>query len=165
MAQTYVPLKEAVEKHNVNAQVLTQLISAGMIEAKEEAGEILVAVDKNGNGDPQTKEELIAARFGDLQGQPITLTEAAKKYDVPRGTIEGWYYRTKYIYPIHSNSYPAYFDEAEIAYCAEIYHERKRSGTGFYGTPLLDEKGLPYKLKLPDLAKYRRRKKKTDSLD
>lgn len=45
----YVPLKEAAKKHNVDEQVLTQLISAGMISAKKEAGEILVAVDKNGS--------------------------------------------------------------------------------------------------------------------
>ena len=70
----YVPLKEAAKKHNVDEQVLTQLISAGMIRAKKEAGEILVAVDRNGNGDKglHTKEEIIAAKFGDLRGQPIT---------------------------------------------------------------------------------------------
>jgi hypothetical protein len=41
--QRYVPLKEAAKRHNVEEKVLAQLISAGMIEAKEEAGETLVA--------------------------------------------------------------------------------------------------------------------------
>ncbi len=85
----YVPLKEAAKKHNVDEQVLTQLISAGMINAKKEAGEILVAVDKNGNGGPQTKEEIISAEFAHLQGHLITISQAAKKYELNRDTILG----------------------------------------------------------------------------
>ncbi|GAB4428728.1 MAG: hypothetical protein Kow0031_09010 [Anaerolineae bacterium] len=157
----YVPLKEAAKKHNVDEQVLTQLISAGMINAKKEAGEILVAVDKNDNsaGGLQTKEEIIAAKYGDIQGQPITLSKAAEKYNVSLSTIKAWLYRNNYIAPIIENSHPAFFDEAEIAYLAEIFHKRKRKGTGFFGAPLLDKDGLPYKLKHPDLAKHRRTKK------
>lgn len=155
----YVPLKEAAKKHNIDEQVLTQLISAGMISAKKEAGEILVAVDKNGTREPKTKAEFINTRFGTLQGHPITISEATKKYDVPRSTIKTWIYRNNYITPIFSDKYPACFDEADIAYCAEIYHQRKVAGTGFFGAPLLDENGLPYELKHPDLAQYRRKKK------
>lgn len=155
----YVSLREAAKKHNVEEKVLTQLISAGMIEAVEENGETLVAVDKNGNGnngkETQTKEEIIADKFAHLEGQPITLSEAATKYDIPRGTIESWYYRAKYIQPIPPDSYPANFDEAEVAYLANIYHSRKETGSR---APLLDKNGLPYELKHPDLAQYRRKK-------
>ena len=49
--QIYIPLKKAAQKHHIDEKILTQLISAGMIEARTEAGEILVAVDKhNGEG-------------------------------------------------------------------------------------------------------------------
>ncbi len=99
--QINLPLIEAAKKHNVEEEVLTQLIAVGMIEAVEENGETLVAVDKNGNGNndtkPQTKDEIIAAEFAHLHCQPITLSEAATKYDIPQGTIESWYYRAKYI--------------------------------------------------------------------
>ncbi len=163
--QIYLPLKEAAKKHNVEEKVLTQLIAAGMIEAVEENGETLVAVDKNGNGNngtkPQTKAEIIAAEFAHLHDQPITLSEAARKYDVPRGTLEAWQYKN-YLTPTHPDAYPKLFNEAEIAYCADIYHDRKRVGTGFYGAPLLDENGLPYELKHPDLAQYRRKKGKNN---
>ncbi len=162
--QTYLPLKEAAKKHNVEEKVLIQLIAAGMIEAIEKDGETLVAVDKNGNGNhgkgPQTKDEIIAAKFAHLGNQSITLTEAAKKYDIPRGTLQTWVYRNRYITPSHPDNYPVLFNEAEIAYCADIYHERKQAGTGFHGAPLLDEDGLPYELKHPDLAQYRHRKRK-----
>ena len=50
-------------------------------------------------------------------------------------------------------------NEADVAYCAEIYHERKANKIGFRA-PLLDEAGLPYQLKHPKLAKYRLKKRK-----
>jgi len=104
-----------------------------------------------------TKKELVEEKFADLVGQLITLSEAAKKFNMPRGTLEGWYYKG-YI-TIAEESYPAKFDEAEIAYCVEIYNERKATGIGFYGAPLLDENGLPYELKHEALAKYRKRRR------
>jgi hypothetical protein len=45
-------------------------------------------------------------------------------------------------------------DEAEVAYCAEIYHARN----GISGVPLLDEDGLAYQLKHPELSEYRRKR-------
>ena len=131
-----------------------------MIEATERNGEIVVAVDKNGNGEkePQTKDEIIAAEFANLRGQEITLSAAAKKYNIPRGTIRNWFYNS-YIAPIHPDNYPMLFDEADVAYCADIYQERKQTGTGFFGAPLLDENGMPYELKHPSLAQYRKKKK------
>ncbi|MCP4370663.1 MAG: hypothetical protein GY797_21505, partial [Deltaproteobacteria bacterium] len=104
--------------------------------------------------------EIIAVRFAYLSGQPITLTKAAKKYNVPRSTLQNWVYRSNYLKPIPPASYPANFDEAEIAYLADIYQDRQRTGSR---APLIDESGLPYELKHPDLAQYRRKKKKTDS--
>ncbi len=40
-------------------------------------------------------------------------------------------------------------DEAEIVYCVVIYRQHRAQ-------PLLNENGLPYELKRPALAKYRR---------
>ena len=53
-------------------------------------------------------------------------------------------------------------DEAEVAYCAEIYHERKAAGIRS-GAPLLDEDGLPYELKHPELSAYRCRKRRQEN--
>lgn len=157
----YIPLQAAAKKYGIEENVLTQLISAGMIESKTVSGGVLVAVDKNGSvgqadEEPQTKEEIIAAKFGDLIGQPITLSEAAEKYDVSLSAVKSWLYRNSYISPMFEDSYPAYFDEAQIAYLADIYHERQKTGSR---APLLTPEGLPYKIKLPGLARYRREKK------
>jgi len=128
-------------------KLLTNTRPGDKIEIKP-SGEILVQ---------QTKEEIIQDKYPALIGQGITLSEAADRYGVPRGTIRNWYYNG-YVGMIE-DSYPMRLDEAEIAYCADIYKARKVSGVGFYGAPLLDENGLAYELKHEDLAKYRKRKR------
>jgi hypothetical protein len=103
-----------------------------------------------------SKQELIKQKFPALIGQAITVTEAANKYNLNRDTIL-WWKNKGFITTIRSG-YQMTIDEADVAYCAEIYHQRKDSGIGFR-SPLLDKDGLPYTLKHPDLSAYRRRRK------
>lgn len=108
--------------------------------------------------EPQkTKAEIIKEKYPNLVGQGITLTEAAEKYDVPRTTIENWVYRNEYVGRVGDLAYPQTFNEAEIAYCAEIYNQRKQAGIGFYGAPLLDDDGLPYQMRHPERAQKRKK--------
>lgn len=103
-----------------------------------------------------TREQLIAEKFPRLIGKPITLSDASQKYGVPRTVLSTWYYRNSYIEPIDPDAYPKFFDEAQIAYLSEIYARRKQTGSK---APLLDDNGLPYELKHPELADYRRKKR------
>ena len=157
--QIYVPIREAAKKHNVDEEVLTQLIVAGMIKAKEEAGETLVAVDENDSGhnekEPNTKEEIIAAKFAHLRGQPISVTEAANDYDLHRDTVLEWV-KKGYITPLKEGGRGSRkeLDEAEVAYCAGVYHKRG----GGRGVRLFDKNGNPYQLKYPQLAEYRHKR-------
>jgi len=110
----------------------------------------------NNNGDnPQTKEDIIKEKYSNLMGQPITISKASKRYKVPDSTIRDWI-NIDYI-EVVDDGYPMKIDEAEIAYCADAYHARKASGT-LAGMPLLDEKGLPYQIKHPDLSRRRKGK-------
>jgi hypothetical protein len=154
---TFIPLTEALRKYNLTEEVLTRLIQDGRIEAAQlPSGELLVS-DESLNG--KTKEQIIEEQFGHLRGKLITISEAAEKYDVSRKTVEAWIYRNQYLSIIDDTSYPKRIDEAEVAYCANIYHERQKMGLR-HGIPLLDEDGLPVlELKHPELAKYRRKKK------
>jgi hypothetical protein len=158
---TYLPLPEAARKYDISENLLTQLIQAGKIEAvRLSSGELLVS----DNNDPQkikTKEQIIAEKFGKLRERPITVSEASQKYRVPGSTIREWI-PLEYVHIINSGGYPMKLDEAEVAYCAEIYHERKAAGIRS-GAPLLDEDGLPYELKHPELSAYRRRKKRQEN--
>jgi len=104
-----------------------------------------------------TKQQIIKRKYSALIGNPITVTEAADKYDVHRDTIIEWK-KNKYI-SVLKPGYRMELDEADTAYCAGLYHERKKNGIGF-GTPLLDNDGLPYQLKHPRLSKYRLKKQK-----
>jgi hypothetical protein len=149
---TYLPLSEVARKFNLSENVLTQLIQAGKIEAvRLPSGELLVSAE---NGKPKTREMIINESYLHLKGNPITITEAAKKYELPRSTIEKWLER-QYIEIVDPDSYPMKVDEADVSYCVDVYRQRKALGiTG--GVPLLDEEGLPYQLKHPDLSKRRR---------
>lgn len=105
-----------------------------------------------------TKDDLIKQNYAHLVGNPITVNNAIEKYRIPQTTILKWK-NIGYITVIKPG-YKMTIDEADMAYCAEAYHARRNAGFGFGGTAkLLDENGLPYQLKHPDLAKYRRNRK------
>lgn len=102
---------------------------------------------------PKTKAEIITEKYPDLIGQGITASDAAKKYGVNRDTIYRWN-KKSYIETVEQEPI-VLFNEAEIAYCVDVYKTRNRYPGG---GPLLDENGLPYSLKWPELSKYRHNK-------
>ena len=112
------------------------------------------------NGNHQTKDDILREEYSELLGKPISATKAAKKYRVHRRTIHKW--REKgYINVLEDDGYKLSLNEADIAYCSDILHQKKLSGMGYRG-PLLDEDGLPYQLKHPSLSRYRRQKKQDE---
>ena len=160
---TYLPLKEAAQKHNVEEKVLTQLIAAGMIEAMEQNGETVVAVDKNGNGDnePQTKDEIIATRFTHLQGQKISVSESSRKYSKTHGISLSHVQFSRWakfgFITVLEKGYRIQLDEAEVAYCAEVFAQKYYEYDGqLRGVSIFDEDGNPYQVKYPDIAEDRR---------
>lgn len=151
---TYLPLREAARRGNFSESMLTQLIRTGKIEAvKLPSGEVLVPANINGQ-EPETKAQIIAERFSDLQGDPITVTEAAEKYQLNRSNILRW--KDRGYITVLKTGYRLELNEAEVAYCAYIYNQRKKQDIVF-GTRLFDDEGNPYQLKHPRLAKKRRK--------
>jgi helix-turn-helix, Psq domain len=138
--------------------LLTSLPPGSKIEIMKSAqGGIMVTTDQ-----PKTKAQLLDEKYAHLKGQGITLSQAAKKYDVPRGAIQGWVYQSSYISFVDQDSYPQTIDEAEVALCAEIYKDRQKES--ITGIPFFDEQGhLIEGLKHPDLSEYRRRKREKKS--
>jgi hypothetical protein len=139
----------------VKKKVLTQLIADGMVQTRETStGDLLVVAENNGNNqDSQTKEEIIAANFAHLRERGITISQAVESYEVPDSTIRNWV--SLGFIAVVDTGYPMKVDEADVAYCAKVYHERG----GQSGTRLFDKRGNPYQLKHPGLAEYRRRKR------
>jgi len=160
---TYLSLEEAARKYGVKEKVLTQLIADGIVQARTTpSGELLVVADKNGNSqEPQTKEEIIAARFAHLRGNPISASEASRKYSrqyrVPMShALFSRWANLGYI-AILERGYRLQLDEAETAYCAEVFAQKYQVyGGQMRGVSVFDESGEPYQLKYPEIAERKR---------
>lgn len=153
---TFISLHDAAQRTGLSESCLRNLIEGGKLTGITIAKEVFVAEHELAQA--KTKAQLIAEKFPHLQGQGITLSEAADKYDVPRSTVETWFSVNGYIQTVE-DSYPMKVDEAEVAYCAEAYHARREKGI-HSRIPLLDEQGLPnVERKHPELAEKRRQKR------
>lgn len=107
---------------------------------------------------PKTKTELINEKYPELIGVGITLSQAAKKYGVPRGVITQWVYKSSDVSFQNEASYPKLVDESQVALCSELYHIRKKEG--LTGVPYFDPEGYPITTRQhPWLSEYRKRKK------
>jgi len=142
---------EKVLKMKIRADktLLLEAPNSAKIDISHSPGKDMITVTSS-------KQELINQKYPALIGQAITVTEAANKYTIGRRTILEWI--TKGYIKVIKPGYQMTIDDADMAYCAEIYRQRKNNGIGF-GSPLLDENGLPYTIKRPDLSAYRRRRK------
>lgn len=116
------------------ADLLTNLPPGAKIEIKRTpTGDLIVSQTK-------TKTQLLEEKYSHLCGQGITISDAAKKYTVPRGAIDSWVYRSGYVSFFDESCYPKLINEAEVALCADIYRQRKATGTA--GLPYFDENDL-----------------------
>ena len=160
---TYLTVEEAAHKYGVKKKVLTQLIADGMVQTRETSnGELLVVADNNGNSlESQTKEEIIAKRFAHLREQPISASEASRKYSEVHGipishVLFSRWARAGYITVIE-RGYRLQMDESEVAYCAEIFAQKYQEyGGTMSGVRIFDEDGNPYQLKYPEVAEQLR---------
>jgi hypothetical protein len=85
------------------------------------------------------KEELPEyQQFAHLRGVGISISAAARKYQVPQQTISRWLQRG-IIARIGMEKNRVLIDEADVAYCAEI--RRNRPGAGRW---LFHDNGTPY---------------------
>jgi hypothetical protein len=166
---TYLSLEEAARKYGVKEKVLTQLIADGMVQTRTtSSGELLVVADKNGNSqEPRTKQEIITARFAHLRSQPISVSEASRKYSKTFGVtisqplISRWV-KLGYI-TVLNRGYRVQIDEAEVAYCADIFAQKHREYEGrMQGVNVFDEDGNPYQLKYPEIAEQKRTQRRAE---
>jgi hypothetical protein len=136
----YVPLTKAAIMLNTSMSSLNRMIQSGKIKAVEIAGEI--AVSENSLLSNMKKEDLPEyKKFSHLAGQAIWVSEAARKYDVPHPTISVWT-RKGIIKSLGKEKNRTLLDEQDVAYCAEIYSQRKGQGKW-----LFNPDGTPYNLK------------------
>ena len=99
--------------------------------------------------------------FEHLRGQPISASEASRKYSDSSGvtilqsTISRWA-KAGYI-KVLARGYRLLLDEADVAYCAAVYGAKvKIYGNQMSGVRIFDDAGNPYRLKYPEVARQMR---------
>ena len=85
------------------------------------------------------KEALpVYQEYEDLEGVPIRIFEASKKYNISTPTITRWIQRGL-IHLLSKEGRKTFIDEADMAYCARVYQLNKGQGKWVF-----DEGGRPY---------------------
>ena len=89
---------------------------------------------------PTCKEDLPEyKKHAHLKGVGIGISEATRKYDLVLSSVQRWV-QAGYIARLGTEKNKVLIDEADVAYCAEIY--RQRQGQGKW---LFNPDGTPYK--------------------
>ena len=170
-AYRFLPLEEAAEVTGYGVEYLQYCTEMGTILAGMMDNELVVAVTEDGKlveiapaPAPEPEGDDINARlrqirredFAHLEGQPITVSEAARKYGVLSQTIHAWVKQgiVRVLDPGKGRGSRKTLDESDVAYLAKIHQIRKEYGVRS-GTPLLDPNGAPNLIKHPTLSQYR----------
>jgi len=145
---TFLPLSEAARKYGLEEARLRELVEEGKIRAGIFPGsdEVLVSEDEVRNEAIQEKglrkEDLPEyQKHSSKKGVGIGFTEAIEKYEVNLSTLYRWY-KKGYVKEVKREKglggEKIFLDEADVAYCAEVFKSR-----GGQGKRVFDKKGLP----------------------
>ncbi|MEW6505840.1 MAG: hypothetical protein AB1457_17945 [Chloroflexota bacterium] len=148
---TLIPLSEAARKYGLEEAYLRQMVEKGKIRAAMVAGEMVVSEDEVRGEAIEVKalrkEDLPEYQmYSHLKGNSIWISEASRQYRVPHQTLVRWV-KAGYIKQLGMEGNKVLIDEADIAYCSEIYRKRGRQGR-----ILFNEDGTPYKPKTRSIA-------------
>ena len=148
---TFLPLSEAARKYGMEEARLRTLIEKGKIRAGVVAGEMVVSEEEVRGEAIQEKglrkEDLPEyQKNAHLKGKGIWIAKASRDYGVPHPTILKWV-RLGIIRVLGREANKVLIDEADIAYCSEIYKK-----FGKPGRILFNPDGTPYKPKTRSLV-------------
>ncbi|MEJ5315336.1 MAG: hypothetical protein WHS45_13305 [Anaerolinea sp.] len=148
---TFLPLPEAARKYGLDEARLRALIEKGKIRAGVIAGEMVVSEDEVRSEAIQEKglrkEDLPEyQKHAHLKGQAIWIRKAEEKYGIPNQTLWRWM-KSGIIRYLGKSGNRVLVDEADVAYCNEIYRQRGRQGR-----ILFNPDGTPYKPKTGSYA-------------
>jgi len=148
---TLLPVSEAARKYGLDEAHLRRLIEQGKIRAGVVAGEMVVSEDEvRGEAIEQKglrKEDLPEyQKHAHLKGRPIWIRKAEEKYGIPNPTLWRWM-KAGIITYLGKSGNKVLLDEADVAYCHEIYVQKGRQGR-----ILFNPDGTPYKPKRSSLV-------------
>jgi predicted DNA-binding transcriptional regulator AlpA len=151
----FLPLPEAARKYGLSQARLKALIESGTIRAAMIGEEVVVSEDQvRGQAIEEKglrKEDLPEyQKHAHLKGKGISLPKAVEKYGLNPSTIFRWYKKgiiAEAGREIDLGGERILYDEADIAYCSEVYRKSGRKGRRVF-----DKDGLPYKAKTGSLV-------------
>jgi len=130
--ETYITLQEATQKYKLHAQLLTRFIADGKIRGGRLNGTfVLSEKDTCQVAEQQATREELRKKVAHLEGKPISVNEAAQKYDINRASVSRWA-KAGYIRVISSREkrgQKTLGDESDVAYAREVM-KVLRSGQG-----------------------------------
>ena len=133
---TFISTAEAVHQLGVSEARLRRMIKAGTIKAANVSGETVVSeASVRGLIPKEQLPEFI--KHAHLKNMPIWISNAARKYDIPNPTIVRWVAKG-IIRRLGTDKNKVLIDQADMAYCAEIYHAHRGQGKWLFnhdGTP------------------------------
>ena len=133
---TFIPTTEAAHQLGVSEARLQRMIEAGEVKAASISGETVVSEASIRELTP--KEQLPEyIRHANLKNTSIWIRDAARKYDIPNPTIVRWVSKG-IISRLGTDKNKVLIDQADMAYCAEIYHTHRGQGKWLFnpdGTP------------------------------
>jgi len=160
---TYIPLPEAIRKYGMSRNTLLERIKSGTLSAaKLPDGEYLVAENEL---DPSLN--IKREDFEHLRGRKISVSESSRKYNIPHTNFSRWA-KLGYI-TVLERGWKVLLDEADVAYCAAVYHAKYQLYQGrMMGVSIFDKDGNPYRLKYREVAanlRAERRKRRLASAE
>jgi len=120
--ETYITLQEATQKYNLHAQLLTRFIADGKIRGGKLNGTfVLSEKDARQVAKQQATKEDLRSKVVHLEGRPIGVREASRKYSLNSGTISRWA-KLGYIRVLSSGTrgQKTLVDESDVAYAKEL---------------------------------------------
>ncbi len=135
--ENLLSISDAAAKYALPPAQLQNLISSGKIRAAMYNGATLV-YESNLMADLSKFERPEYLKHASLRGVGIGIREAGRKYDVSNVTIHRWVKSGLIAVVGRQGKQKVMIDEADVAYCAEVYHNNPGQGHWIFnpdGTP------------------------------
>ncbi len=128
---TYVPLPDAIAAHHLDANQVQQAVESGEIETARLPDETILLLDESLR--EWLANRVTRERFKHLEGQEISIHEAAQKYAFSWASIATWIERG-FVKELKKNGRKRMINEADVAYARALADlKRPIAGQGVFG--------------------------------
>lgn len=132
---TYIPLPDAITAHGLDAEQVRQAAESGEIETARLPDNTVLLLDESLR-EWLAVRQVSRAHFTHLEGQPISIYEASKRYGFSQHSIRNWIESgsVKEIGTVNTGRRQRLVNEADVAYARALADLKKPiAGQGVFG--------------------------------